>query len=317
VAVADLNGDCYDDLAIASDTRRTAPTIDIWYGGPEFTFERNNYAQRFTFAISSPCLDFTLVDFNADGRADLSYSDGYRTYFHFGTEGLLHPSPDSMVTPDSTFYLYNPRGGAMRVGDLNGDGKEDFVIRQAPGNYAFMCLHVYLGNQSPSPRYVSGRCKSSVDEFTAFREVVPVGDINGDGVNDFAGAIPYDNQVQYLQDGYFAIFSGDTRWVTDVKSAGEPCPCEFELSRNYPNPFNPSTTVKVRLPRSGHVTITVFDMLGREVARLVDADAEAGDYAYTWDGRNFKDEAVASGSYLCTLRFNDMMIKSIKLLVVR
>jgi len=180
-----------------------------------------------------------------------------------------------------------------------------------------MCVNVYLGNQSPSTGYVSGSCKSSVDQFTAFRDIVPVGDLNGDGVNDFAGTVPYDNQVQYLQDGYFAVFSGDTRWVTGVKGAAEPCPCGFDLSQNYPNPFNPSTTIRVSLPRQGHVKIAVFDILGRELARLADVNVVAGEHAFTWDGKNFNGEAVASGSYLCTLHFDDMMVKSIKLLVVR
>ena len=98
--------------------------------------------------------------------------------------------------------------------------------------------------------------------MTAFRDIVPVGDINGDGVNDFAGTVPYDNQVQYVQDGYFVVFSGDTRWVTDVKGRAEQCPCGFDLSQNYPNPFNPSTTIAYELPGPVHVSLSVYDILG-------------------------------------------------------
>lgn len=186
------------------------------------------------------------------------------------------------------------------------------MIRQAPRGYSFMCINVYLGNQPPSPDYVSGRCKASVDEFTAFREVVPVGDINGDGVNDFAGAVPYDNQVQYLQDGYVVIFSGSHKWVTNIPGRDGSCPCEFELSQNYPNPFNPATTITYRLPTSGMVRLAVFDLLGREAAVLVNERRDAGSHEVNFDGSRF-----ASGVYFYTLTFNWREMQSRRLLILR
>ena len=315
IAIADINGDGYDDLAISADSRRTPPTIDIWYGGPSFTFERNNYAQRFTFAPIpvSFSIDMTLVDFNADGKADLSYSDGHRTYFHFGATGGLPTTPSFVVKPESTYYSYSPRGGAIGVGDLNGDGKEDFVIRQAPRGYAFMCVNVYLGDQSPSRAHVSGGCRSSVNESSAFREVVPVGDINGDGINDFAGAVPYDNQVEYVQDGYFVVFSGNRNWVTDVGHPTTPSLYEFELSQNYPNPFNPSTTVRVEVVQKGHVLLGVYDVLGKEVARIADGIMEPGSHEIQWDGMDVGGRTAATGVYLCRLIFNGTVMKTRKL----
>jgi hypothetical protein len=70
-------------------------------------------------------------------------------------------------------------------------------------------------------------------------------------------------------------------------------PTVFELSQNYPNPFNPSTQINYSLPQSGMVTLSVYNLLGQEVARLVNEQKEAGFYTVQWAPRN-----LASGVYI-------------------
>ena len=69
-------------------------------------------------------------------------------------------------------------------------------------------------------------------------------------------------------------------------------PTTYALEQNYPNPFNPATRVRWQVPESGKVRLVVYDMLGREVAVLVDERREAGRYEVTWDGSH-----LASGVY--------------------
>jgi hypothetical protein len=73
-------------------------------------------------------------------------------------------------------------------------------------------------------------------------------------------------------------------------------PSAFMLGQNYPNPFNPTTTIGYSIPRSGNVSLKVFDVLGREVASLVDGFMPSGDHTVTLDGAR-----LASGVYFYRL----------------
>jgi hypothetical protein len=84
-----------------------------------------------------------------------------------------------------------------------------------------------------------------------------------------------------------------TRVVTE-----ETVPREFSLSQNYPNPFNPTTTINFSLPERSRVELKIYDLLGREVAALIEGDEiQAGVHRVQWNGRNRFGEAVSTGVY--------------------
>ncbi len=83
--------------------------------------------------------------------------------------------------------------------------------------------------------------------------------------------------------------------VTSVNSSPAK-PTSFELAQNYPNPFNPSTVINYQLPTDGHVTLKVFDILGREVRTLVNEVKNAGSYEIKFDA-----SSLASGIYFYRL----------------
>jgi len=74
-------------------------------------------------------------------------------------------------------------------------------------------------------------------------------------------------------------------------------PGSFALEQNYPNPFNPQTTIRYALPVQGHVTLTIYDMSGAVVTRLVDGEQTAGNYSQVWNAAG-----NPSGLYFCELR---------------
>lgn len=88
----------------------------------------------------------------------------------------------------------------------------------------------------------------------------------------------------------------DLSAITGLEGEETPAPLRFALEQNYPNPFNPKTTISFSIPRFSHVTLKIYDLLGREVETLVSESLPAGAYRKEWNGEGF-----ASGVYLYRL----------------
>ena len=74
-------------------------------------------------------------------------------------------------------------------------------------------------------------------------------------------------------------------------------PKTYSLAQNYPNPFNPVTTISFTLPEESPVTLIMYNILGREVATLVDKRLSAGSYSFVWDASGF-----SSGVYFYSIK---------------
>lgn len=90
--------------------------------------------------------------------------------------------------------------------------------------------------------------------------------------------------------------------AVDTDLSPEDLPRTAVLGHNHPNPFNPSTTISFTVPERGPVTLAVFDLAGRLVRTLVDADLEPGSHAAAWDGQGRDGRLAASGTYLYRLK---------------
>ena len=92
-------------------------------------------------------------------------------------------------------------------------------------------------------------------------------------------------------------------------------PAEFALDQNFPNPFNPSTTIPVAVPRESDVALTVYNMLGAEVAVLQRGRLQAGRYWFTWNGIDGAGRTLATGAYMIRLQAGGKTMVSKALLV--
>jgi hypothetical protein len=102
----------------------------------------------------------------------------------------------------------------------------------------------------------------------------------------------------------FTVMGRQPTTVADVVEHFTTAPTEFRLFQSYPNPFNPSTTIKFSLPVDRFVSLKVYDMLGREVATLMSEEVHAGTYQREWDATRFASGVyyyrIAAGEYLDT-----------------
>ncbi|MFA6978155.1 MAG: T9SS type A sorting domain-containing protein [Ignavibacteriaceae bacterium] len=90
----------------------------------------------------------------------------------------------------------------------------------------------------------------------------------------------------------------------------------FELSDNFPNPFNPTTTINYELAAAGFVTLKVFDILGNEVAQLVNEYKTAGKYQTSFDAKNISSQQLTSGTYFYRLQTDGKFITK-KMMLLR
>jgi hypothetical protein len=97
-------------------------------------------------------------------------------------------------------------------------------------------------------------------------------------------------------DGFIAINLGDRFSLI---------PTEFALEHNFPNPFNPETTLRYAIPNAGQVTLSIYNVLGQEVVQLVNAEQMPGFYNISWNGKDALGHTVASGVYLYRIQAGD------------
>jgi hypothetical protein len=135
-------------------------------------------------------------------------------------------------------------------------------------------------------------------------------------VND-SNTGPYDLRVNekyvYLPQQevtHFRLIVGNHQFV--AREAGQDVPTRFELAQNYPNPFNPTTTIRFALPVDAAVRLSVYNILGEEVARLVDGAQRAGFLTIDFDARN-----LPSGVYVYRLSANGRTISSRKMMLLK
>lgn len=126
----------------------------------------------------------------------------------------------------------------------------------------------------------------------------------------------------------FAVANrGDATLVRDyiIKAVGryrpesintDMLPTSFRLYTNYPNPFNPTTTISYDLPQSLQVRLAVYNILGQRVVLLVDDRQAAGHYEIAWDGRDGRGQSVASGMYFYKIEAGDF-VQSKKMMLLK
>ena len=86
--------------------------------------------------------------------------------------------------------------------------------------------------------------------------------------------------------------------ATNATISKDNLPAGYALEQNYPNPFNPETRISFKLAEKSHVSITIYDMLGRNIKTLINQTQDAGYRSVIWDATNDYGKPVSAGIYL-------------------
>ncbi|HEQ97913.1 MAG TPA: T9SS type A sorting domain-containing protein [candidate division Zixibacteria bacterium] len=210
--------------------------------------------------------------------------------------------------PENPFYTLTPR--------FNPDGYDwvDYGLGGVLGLPEEMGKHkvMTLRNIAMTGPYLHNGVFSTLREVVEFynaRDVmnfpppeVPM-NVNTDELGDLGlTSDEIDDLVAFLEtltDGYFPAPGPAGRIAANT-------PRDFILAANYPNPFNPTTTIEYTIPSQTQVTIDVFNVLGQKVKTLVNETQPAGTYQTEWNGTDEASQTVATGVYFYRLSAGDV-----------
>ncbi len=252
-----------------------------------------------------------LADINSDGRLDAVV--GYEA-INISGKLAWYEQPGSPTGTWSEHIISTSVVGPMSidVGDLDIDGDVDIVVGEH--NYAnpSTAKLIIFENSDGIGTTWTQHIVSTGDEHHDGAQLV---DIDSDGDLDVM-SIGWNHSLVLLYENKAKQSSAAAKLMTSLGNEGIQqlevhCPTEFALRQNFPNPFNPFTTLAYQVPKEIFVSLKVFDMLGREVSRLIDEVKDAGEYTVRWDATN-----AASGVYFCRMRAGDFVDLK-KMIVVR
>ncbi|MFL3051317.1 MAG: FlgD immunoglobulin-like domain containing protein [Candidatus Neomarinimicrobiota bacterium] len=107
---------------------------------------------------------------------------------------------------------------------------------------------------------------------------------------------------------YYYLYNKEMELISSGSSTplNENFPENYALKPNFPNPFNPSTTIPYELPEVSSIKIDIYDLVGKRIRTLVNNNMEAGFHTCVWDGKNDKGEKNAAGVYIVSMKTGSM-----------
>jgi Subtilase family/FlgD Ig-like domain/FG-GAP-like repeat len=264
-------------------------------------------------------------DINNDGSPEY-----FCTYFDFSSSYILAWNLDgTSFVPGSIggFFATVPQPSILNMlmlADMNNDGDPELVA--AAINDVFFTYNVQrIYAWDKDARMLPGFpliAEMGVSTYLRYSPVI--GDIDKDGNVDFIATtadsgvvfvnfpnVPYDSCHstapfwRYNRRMNGVGHGSDSCHSTDVPELEPSLPNGFALGQNAPNPFNSATMIEYAVPSRSHVTISVYDILGRKVRDIVNEPKSSGKYSACWDGRDSGGKEVASGVYFYRIKAGD------------
>ena len=254
-------------------------------------------------AAVNPCDLHLLTDLDGDGAVELVGTPERNLFFDFDFKTTYHGLALWRVDASDGVERHTLLGPQVLVpslqhfdrgviaSDLTGDGLLDLAvvdINPATGP----ALIVLVGQRDGVP-VVEGRYR-----LPGIGKEVLAGDVNGDGATDL---VVLGRSVEG-DGGAFVFLNQGVAAATAIAAETRTTPSAFALGANYPNPFNPGTTIPVSVAAgAGEVDLTIYNVLGQPVRHVWNGPLAAGEHRLAWDGRDGQGQPVAAGVYVVRL----------------
>jgi len=211
------------------------------------------------------------------------FNEGISRFWCYETDG------DKSYTPVAGIelrYLVSLFGNYLQAEDIDNDGKEELVINI--GNYLLILKFTGKPNQHSYDIFYA-----KIGEATqpgALFLPSTIYDLNEDGKKDILLSMeiyPPPNLSYILVQDIITSVANNSLSISD----------KFDLSQNYPNPFNPSTQIKVTVKEQSNIQVAVYNILGKEIKKLLNENLPAGKYTIEWNGKDNEGNDLPGGVY--------------------
>ncbi|NQT26840.1 VCBS repeat-containing protein [candidate division KSB1 bacterium] len=300
IHVVDINGDTYPDIVAPSDFFYEF----IWLSNSSGTgiFDAHWIVLEDNVYMSGRVNDFMSADLDGDGDIDFLLGLSGAVKWLENQDGLGSFGSEKTITED--VYLLS----SVYAADLDGDSDLDVMsaARVSTTNHFFE--KAWYENMGGADTF---GVKQSIEKNSHTR--VWAADMDGDGNFDYISASGSEINWRLNLDGLGTF--GDPI-TTSVDKETSKNPESFQLSQNFPNPFNPVTTIAYQLPEDSNVSLKIFNNKGEVVKVLIEGYKRVGSHKINWDGRDEKGVLVPSGIYLYQITTSSFS-QSNKMLLIR
>ena len=266
-------------------------------GGKLYIYEfvqGTQYQVEFTKELETYNAFLTIMthDMNGNGKPEIWIGGDFSSSIYGGITRLFAfeasaPGIYEQVYQIDIRGLFSAIYGKLRYTDLDGDGMKDLFLTNA--NLAFGFKYDGIGN------YYMDFVKSMpvLDSIYVYQSLdrVDIADLDGDGIVEIIPQYELNKGWQDSWENRSVFLKRDK--LSDIDDENIIYPSDNNLLQNYPNPFNPSTKISYSIKEEGLVTIKVYDILGKEIAILVNEIQPAGIYE-----AEFNASQLPSGMYI-------------------
>lgn len=258
-----------------------------------------------TLATYNAYLTTFTDDMDGNGKPEIWIGGDFNSSLYGGVTRVYAFESDGPGSYEQVFQidirgLFALTTGKMRYVDLDFDEKKELFLSN--GDFVFGIKNNGIG----SYYFDFVKILPLIDTTYASQYIwrVDVADLDGDNIWELISQheLYFSNQTSR----FFSVFFKRNK-ISEVDEIKNQVPNNYEIFQNYPNPFNPDTKIEFTLPSESKVFISIYNIVGEEIKKLLIETRLSGEYEITWDGTDYSGSKVPSGIYFITMKANSII----------